>query len=250
MTNTRLKTLERMISKAGLGSRADARRWIAAGRVGVDGKTVRNPDEWVDPERARITFDGKSLGAGAGHIYIALYKPTGYVTSRRDAQGRETVYELIGDVGRWVTPVGRLDRDTSGLLLMTSDTDFVERLTNPKHEVPKTYLIKAASLLSDEQLQRLRDGVQLDDGPTRPAGVTRVRDAGKHTFLELVLREGRNRQARRMIDAIGSRVLKLVRTRVGPLELGKLPIGKWRRLTAEEVRALMPGHAATPRARK
>lgn len=240
------KTLERMISKAGLGSRTDARRWIGAGRVSVNGQIVRDPDRWVHPDRDRIAFEGKPLRAGR-KIYIALYKPKGYLTTRRDPEGRPTVYDLIGDLGRWVTPVGRLDQDTSGLLLMTSDTQFTERLTNPEYKVPKTYLVKAADLLTDTQLQQLRDGVALSDGPTLPAEVTRLRDAGRHTFLELTIREGRNRQVRRMAEAIGSRVLKLVRTRVGPLEIGELRIGKWRELSEAEVRALMP---ANPAARK
>ena len=136
-------------------------------------------------------------------------------------------------------PVGRLDLDTSGLLLMTNDTDFAERITNPEHKAPKTYQVKTATELSDEQIAQLRRGIELSDGPTRPAEVRRLRSSGKHTFLEMTITEGRNRQVRRMIDAVGSKVLKLVRTAIGPIRIGDLPIGKWRHLTEAEVRALM-----------
>jgi pseudouridine synthase len=204
----------------------------------VNGKPILNPDHWVDPKRDRIILDGKALRSVA-KAYILLYKPKGYLTTRRDPEGRPTVYDLTGDAGMWLSPVGRLDLDTSGLLLMTNDTDFAERITNPEHKAPKTYLLKAATLLSEEQIERLRRGIELSDGPTRPAQVKRLRDSGKHTFLEMTITEGRNRQVRRMIDVVGSKVLKLVRTAIGPLRIGDLQIGKWRPLTGEEVRALM-----------
>jgi len=233
-----LKTLERVLSKAGLGSRTVARGWIGEGRVDVNGKTIRNPDHWVDPQRDRIAMDGKALRPAA-KTYVLLYKPKGYLTTRRDPKGRPTVYHLTGDAGTWLSPVGRLDLESSGLLLMTNDTDLVERITNPEHKTPKTYQLKAATLLSDEQIDRLRRGIELSDGPTRPAEVKRLRDSGKHTFLEMTITEGRNRQVRRMIDALGSRVLKLVRIAIGPIRIGDLQIGKWRPLTEAEVRALM-----------
>jgi pseudouridine synthase len=204
----------------------------------VNGKPILNPDHWVDPKRDRIILDGKALRSVA-KAYILLYKPKGYLTTRRDPEGRPTVYDLTGDAGMWLSPVGRLDLDTSGLLLMTNDTDFAERITNPEHKAPKTYLLKAATLLSEEQIERLRRGIELSDGPTRPAQVKRLRDSGKHTFLEMTITEGRNRQVRRMIDAVGSKVLKLVRTAIGPIRIGDLQIGKWRPLTGDEVRALM-----------
>ena len=203
----------------------------------VNGTTIRNPDHWVDPQRDRIAVDGKALRSAA-KAYILLYKPKGYLTTRRDPEGRPTVYDLTGDVGTWLSPVGRLDLDTSGLLLMTNDTDFAERIANPQHRSPKTYQLKAATLLSDEQIDRLRRGIELSDGPTRPAEVKRLRERGKHTFLEMTITEGRNRQVRRMVDAVGSKVLKLVRVAIGPVRIGDLQIGKWRPLTEGEVRAL------------
>jgi len=231
------KTLERVLSKAGVGSRTEARRWIGAGRVAVNGRIIRTPDHWVDLERDKVTLDGKPLRARA-KIYLLLYKPKGYLTTYKDPEGRPTVYDLIEDLGEWVFPVGRLDLDTSGLLLMTNDTQFAERVTNPAHKVPKTYLVKTASRLDDAQLEQLRRGVQLSDGPTLPAIVERIRDSGNHTFLEITITEGRNRQVRRMIEAVDSKVLKLVRTAIGPLGIGALPIGKYRRLEPAEIKAL------------
>jgi pseudouridine synthase len=245
-----LKTLERVLSKAGLGSRTDARKWIAAGRVKVNGKLIQTPDHWVDLARDKVTFDGKPVQAGE-KIYLLLYKPTGYITTFRDPEGRATVYDLIQPViqgeGRWVVPVGRLDQDTSGLLLLTSDTRFAEHVTNPDSKVPKTYLVKASSMLSDDQLQQLRSGVVLSDGPTQPAQVKRVRDSAKYSFIEITIQEGRNRQVRRMLEAIGSKVLKLVRVQIGSLRIGDLPIGHYRALTPAEVALLVNGTGSQTR---
>jgi len=203
----------------------------------VNGVIALDPDRWVDLDRDRISLDGKPLRA-ASKTYLLLYKPKGYLTTYRDPEGRPTVYDLLTDADRWLSPVGRLDLDTSGLLLMTNDTDFVELITNPDHKVAKTYQVKTATLVSDEQIERLRQGVQLNDGPTRPAVVDRVRDGPRHSHLEIAITEGRNRQVRRMIEAIGSKVSKLVRIAIGPIRIGELQIGKWRPLTADELKAL------------
>jgi pseudouridine synthase len=231
-----LKTLERVLSKAGIGSRTEARSWIHGGRVTLNGRIARDPDRWVDMARDRVLFDGKPLEQRA-RVYLLLYKPTGYLTTYKDPEGRPTVYDLIANVGTFVSPVGRLDLDTSGLLLMTNDNRFAERVTNPMSHVPKTYLVKASTLLDDAQLQQLRDGIELSDGPTRPAVVTRIRDSSKYTHFEITLTEGRNRQVRRMVEALGAKVLKLVRVKIGPIPIGTLPIGKWRMLTGSEVAA-------------
>jgi pseudouridine synthase len=208
--------------------------------VKVNGRITRNPDLWVDMKRDRVLFDGKPLVARE-RVYLLLYKPSGYLTTYKDPEKRPTVYDLIGDIGTFLSPVGRLDLDTSGLLLMTNDNQFAERVTNPNSHVPKTYLVKASAVVTDTQLQRLRDGIELSDGPTRPAVVTRVRDSGKYTHFEITLTEGRNRQVRRMVEALDAKVLKLVRVRIGPIAIGRLPIGKWRLLTAAEVAALNRG---------
>jgi pseudouridine synthase len=229
-----LKTLERVLSKAGVGSRTEARSWIHAGRVTVNGRATQDPDQWVDMERDQVRFDGKPIES-RDRVYVLLHKPAGYLTTYKDPEGRPTVYDLVKDVGTFLSQVGRLDLDTSGLLLLTNDTRFAERVTNPDSHVPKTYLVKATPRLTDAQLQRLRDGLELADGPTRPAQVTRVRDSEECTHFEIVLTEGRNRQVRRMVEALDAKVLELVRVKLGPIEIGNLPIGKWRLLTPAEV---------------
>ena len=166
---------------------------------------------------------------------MLLYKPKGYLTTYRDPENRPTVYDLITDVGSWLAPVGRLDMDSSGLLIFTNDTDFADRLTNPDFHVAKTYQVKASTLLSDAQLEHLRGGVELNDGPTRPAIVKRLRDSTKYTHLEITLTEGRNRQIRRMLEAVDSKVLELVRTGIGRLRIGNLFIGKWVYIAASDI---------------
>ncbi|HEX9161572.1 MAG TPA: pseudouridine synthase [Thermoanaerobaculia bacterium] len=236
--NRRLKTLERVLSKAGLGSRTEARQWIAARRVRVNGQVVVDADRWIDLDRDRILFDGKPLSEQR-KTYVLLYKPKGYLTTYDDPQGRPTIYDLLPDRERYLFSAGRLDLDTSGLLILTNDTAFAERITNPDYKVPKTYLVKASRFLSEEDLDRLRNGVELRDGMTKPAIVTRVREAGGRTVFEMTISEGRNRQVRRMVEALEAKVLKLVRVAIGPVRIGDLAIGKARELTPAEVRALV-----------
>jgi pseudouridine synthase len=232
------KTLERVLSKAGVGSRTVARSMIHARRVEVNGHVIENPDHWVDLRRDRVRVDGQPLRSHAS-VYLLLYKPAGYLTTRKDPEGRPTVYDLLGEFSKWVFPVGRLDRDTSGLLLLTNDTQFGERLTNPEHKVPKTYLVKTATRLDDAALAQLRRGVEIGAEPrTLPAEVRRVRDSARRTWVEITITEGRNRQVRRMIEAVGSGVMKLVRIRLGPLEIGDLQIGRYRELTSAELAQL------------
>lgn len=203
----------------------------------MNGRVVRDPEAWVDPEQDRVLLDGDMLRP-RDRIYVLLYKPRGYLCTREDPGGRPTIYDLLTGVKSWAFNVGRLDRDTSGLLILTNDTDLGELLTNPEYKVPKTYLVKTASVLSEDELRQLREGVMLSDGLTQPAEVVRLRDSEKYTHLSITIREGRNRQVRRMTEAVGSKVLKLVRTQVGDISIGELQIGRHRPLSTEEVRAL------------
>ncbi len=228
------RTLDRVLSKFGVGSRTEARSWIGAGRVTVNGKKVQTPDVWIDPERDQVALDGHPLTARQKR-YLLLYKPKSYLTTYKDPEGRPTVYDLVGGVKDFVFPVGRLDQDTTGLLILTNDSAFGDHITSPESKVPKTYLVKASSLLDEPQLEQLRQGLALADGPTRPAIVKRVRDGAKYTFFEITITEGRNRQVRRMVEALGAKVLKLVRTAIGGIEIGGLEIGKYRDLTEEEI---------------
>jgi pseudouridine synthase len=201
----------------------------------------RNPLRWVDLERDRLSLDGRALSAPASRTYLLLYKPKGVVTTARDERGRRTVLDLLPPGTPYVFPAGRLDRETTGLLILTNDSAFSERIQNPDFKVPKTYQVKASTHLTDEQLERLRTGVDLRDGPTRPADVTRLREAGGRTVFEITITEGRNRQVRRMVEAVGSKVLELVRVAIGPVRIGDLPIGKCRALEADEIRGLRTG---------
>jgi 23S rRNA pseudouridine2605 synthase len=226
-----------VLSKAGVGSRTDARKWIGAGRVAVNGKLIQTPDTWVDLDRDKITLDGKPIQAQE-RIYLLLYKPKGYLTTYKDPEGRATVYDLLKGLDQWVIPVGRLDQDTSGLLIMTNDTKFADHVMSPEHKVPKTYLVKTTTLITEEQINQLRRGITLSDGPTKPATVSRLADTNSKSTLEITITEGRNRQVRRMIEAIGSKVRKLVRTAIGPVRIEKLEIGRFRELTKQEISLL------------
>jgi 23S rRNA pseudouridine2605 synthase len=231
-------TLDRVLSRFGLASRSESREAIKAGRLKVNGRVVRDPDCWVRPERDTIHFDGARLKR-ARRIYLLFYKPKGVITSHGDPDNRQTVYDYFGDMKPWVAPVGRLDKDTSGLLLLTNDTDFADFVVKPESRIPKTYLVKTSGLLSDEVIARLRAGVEMKRGDfAQPESVRRLEDRGKYTRLEIVLTEGKNREVRRMIEAVGFKVLKLVRTRIGPLTLEGLEVGKWREIKPAEVAAL------------
>jgi pseudouridine synthase len=236
-------TLDRVLSRLGLASRTAARQAILAGRLKVNGKVARDPDLWVRPDHDSLHLDGQRLKP-VRKTYLLLYKPKGVITSHGDPAGRKTVYDCLGDIGKWVSPVGRLDKDTSGLLLVTNDTEFANRVTNPQNKVPKTYFVKTSGILSEETVTKLNAGVEMKRGDwATPISVRRVEDRGKYTWLEVVLAEGKNREVRRMIEAVGFKVLKLVRTGIGPLTLAGLEIGKWRELTPNEVAALRKSSA-------
>jgi pseudouridine synthase len=245
-------------------------RRIADGRVRVNDAVERTPSRRIDRAHDRVVVDGRLVGDETPRVVLAFHKPKGYVTTRADPAGRPTVYDALGAVGRlapagasatpgWVFPVGRLDRDTSGLLILTNDHRLGETLTSPDHHVPKTYHARVAGVPDAEALRALREGLPLDDGtPTRPAkvrvlgtprgspdapraeGSTWPEGQGS-TWLEIVLTEGKNRQVRRMGAAVGHEVLELVRVRIGRLDLGDLTPGEWRELGPEDVRRLLGG---------
>ncbi len=229
--------LERILSKLGVCSRTEARAWIRAGRVSVNKAVILDPDAWFDAERDDVRVDGRPVRSRA-KLYFALHKPRGYITTKSDPEGRPTVYALLGEVGAWLVPVGRLDLDTSGLLLFTNDTQFADAITSPASHVPKTYLVECTPRLDDHALEALRRGVALADGPTRPAEVVKLGDRGPRTRFTITITEGRNRQVRRMVKEVGAKVEKLQRTSIGPLELGNLASSRVRPLAAAEVEAL------------
>ena len=232
-----------MLARTGECSRSQARAAIAAGRVRLNGRIVRDPDAWVDPVRDRIELDGAPVRARKKEVWM-LHKPVGFVTTANDEHGRDTVYALLPKDLPWLAPVGRLDQDTSGLLLFTNDSDLADAITRPTSKLPKTYEAVCKGRLGDDAIVRLAGGVELDDGPTLPARVERTGGDERTTLLRLVLVEGRNRQVRRMLMAVGSRVLALHRERIGPLVLGDLACGAARRLGTAELSALRAAVAA------
>jgi pseudouridine synthase len=211
---------------------------IREGRVSVNGRIVTELGVKVDPERDRVAVNGRMLARSGERVYVMLNKPAGVITTARDPQGRPTVLELVAGAGTRLFPVGRLDADTEGLLLLTDDGDLAQRLLHPRFHVPKTYLAEVRGPVPDTALARLAAGVELEDGLTAPAGVRLVRRGRARSVVELILREGRKRQVKRMLAAVGHPVLALRRTAFGPLSLGRLRVGSWRRLTGREVAAL------------
>jgi 23S rRNA pseudouridine2605 synthase len=233
--------LAKYLAHAGVASRRAAEQLIADGRITVDGAIVRDPARDVDDSRD-VVFDGEPVKGAEPRVVYALHKPSGVVSTASDTHGRRTVVDLVPRERR-LYPVGRLDAESTGLILLTNDGELANRLTHPRYEVPKTYRASlAGAALTDRALRALREGVQLEDGMTAPAKVRRLTP---HQ-LELTIYEGRNRQVRRMCEAIRRPVRQLVRIRFGPLELGDLRPGKSRRLTRTELDALAataaPGH--------
>jgi 23S rRNA pseudouridine2605 synthase len=232
--------LHRAVSKLGWGSRAQAWGWIQAGEIAVDGRVVTDPLTWVDLDRQSITRHGQPPPVREV-VTLALHKPRGSVTTRSDEHGRPTVYDLLPAGLPHVFPAGRLDADSEGLLILTSDSALAVRLTDPQQHVPKTYRVTMTGQPAEEALEQLRQGIDLADGRTRPARVRLVRAGKKTSVLEVVLTEGRNRQVRRMLAAVGHRVGRLVRVAIGELALGELKPGESRVLSEAEVGLLLQG---------
>jgi len=230
--------LQKVIASAGLASRRKAEVMIAQGRVTVNGRVVRELGTRVDPARDHIKVNGHHLEPGQPQVFLMLNKPKGFVSSLSDPEGRPTVKDLLPGVSVRVFPVGRLDYDSEGLMLLTNHGDLAQALMHPRYHVPKTYMIKVKGVLTDEEIRPLERGVELEEGVTSPARVTKVRKAEQNSWLEITIHEGRKHQVKRMLEAVGHPVLKLIRVRFGPLSLGDLPIGQYRFLTDRESNAL------------
>jgi 23S rRNA pseudouridine2605 synthase len=231
--------LDRALSKLGFCSRSQARELILGGQVSVDGKICRDPEMAVDWQRRTIQVHGQRLGAAA-RVYLMLNKPRGLVTTRADEQERATVYDcLAGKDLPWVGPVGRLDKASEGLLLFTNDNAWAEQILAPENHVPKTYHVQIDCLPGPELCPALVEGVTAPDGEVLAARQARVlRQGGRNSWLEIVLEEGRNRHIRRLLEARGVQVLRLIRIAIGRLELGSLAKGQVRHLTRAEIAAM------------
>jgi pseudouridine synthase len=229
--------LQRALARAGYGSRRSSEDLIVAGRVKLNGRVAALGDK-VDPTRDEVEVDSVSVNLDPNVRYYALHKPAGVVTTMEDPQGRAAVRELVPRDGPRVFPVGRLDRDTEGLLLLTNDGELANRLTHPRYGVEKEYLAEVDGVPTSRHTAALRRGVELDDGPARAKSVRIVDARGGRGQLRLVMTEGRKREVRRLLAAVGLPVVRLVRLRVGPVTLGSLRPGACRELTVDEVRGL------------
>lgn len=227
--------INRIISMAGLASRRRAEEMILEGRIAVNGRTVTEPGAKARWGKDSITLDGKEIPSRQEKIYIMLNKPFGYICSLKDPQGRPLVTDLLKSVEQRIYPVGRLDFDSLGLLLLTNDGEWTKRLTHPRFGLRRTYKATVLGSISDEAVNILERGVLLEDGPSGKAKVTVLKKTPDRSVLRITISQGRNRQVRRMLDAVGYEVIQLMRIGFGPLALGDLKIGQFRPLTAEEV---------------
>ena len=232
-------SLARALSKRGLASRAEAERLIRDGRVRVDGRVVHDPTTAVVPERIAVAIDGSAVASPAPRTLL-LHKPRGVLTTRDDPEGRRTVFDLVADAGVRVVPVGRLDQATTGLLLLTTDTQFAAWLTDPANAVERVYVVTVRGRVTPDAAARLETGRVVDGEPLRAAAVVLRKASGRESHLVVTLTEGRNREVRRLFADIGHEVTRLARVRFGGLELGSLAPGRWRDVTAEEIAAAFP----------
>lgn len=233
--------LQKFLAEAGIASRRKSEELIAAGRVKVNGMIVTEQGVKIDPKKDKVEFDGKAVSAKSEKkVYIMLHKPEGYVTTAKEQFGRPAVLDLIHGVEERIFPVGRLDYDTSGLLLLTNDGDLTYRLTHPKHDVDKTYIAKLFGVPDDGDLQKFRRGVIIDGRKTSPAKIRILEKEKDQRFCtaEIMIHEGKNRQVRKMCEAIHHPVAQLKRVATGELQLGDLPKGKYRFLTEREIKYL------------
>jgi 23S rRNA pseudouridine2605 synthase len=230
--------LQKLIAGTGLASRRKAEALIAAGRVMVNGKTVTELGTKVDPGRDHVKVDGKHLSAAQPFVYLMLNKPKNVVSTVDDPGGRTTIMDYLRGVSVRVFPVGRLDFDSEGLMLLTNNGELAQAMLHPRYHVPKTYLIKVKSVLTDDEIRSLEQGVRLEDGMTGPAQVRKVRKVEANSWLEITIREGRKHQVKRMLESVGHPVIKLLRIRMGSLSLGDLQPGEFRFLTDREANSL------------
>ncbi len=232
--------LQKLIAKAGLASRREAETWITAGRVLLNGNPAQLGDR-ADLDFDRLEVDGRLVGPAQEKVTVLLNKPRGYVSTLKDPEGRKLVTDLVAAIPQRLFPVGRLDFNTEGLLLLTNDGGLAQHVTHPSHEIDKTYLVKVRGALSETMIKRLEGGIKLEDGKTAPAKVGNVRAVGSSSWFELTLHEGKNRQVRRMCEALNLTVVRLKRIRLGFLDLGELATGSYRHLTTAEITTLVKG---------
>ena len=230
--------LQKFMAKSGLGSRRACEEIIKQGRVEVNGKIINKMGMSVNPEKDRIKVDGELIQISTEKIYILMNKPTGVITTVNDPFNRPTVIDMLKSVKERVFPVGRLDKDTEGLLILTNDGSLTYKITHPKYEIQKTYVAHLSGRVNKDKLMILQNGVKLEDGITAPANIKVLLVKNDYTILQIKIHEGRNRQIRRMCKAIGHPLLYLKRTRIGNIDLQDLNVGEWRYMTKQELNYL------------
>lgn len=230
--------LQKLIASTGLASRRKAEALIVAGRVTVNGRVVTELGTKVDPDRDHVKVDGQHLRAVQPYVYLMLNKPKHVMSTLDDPEGRPTIKDYLRGVKVRVFPVGRLDFDSEGLMLLTNNGALGQALLHPRYHVPKTYVVKVKGVLGDEDIAALEQGVDLEDGRTGPATVKKIRKAEANSWVEVTIHEGRKHQVKRMLESVGHPVIKLMRVRIGPLSLGDLEPGEFRFLTDREANAL------------
>jgi 23S rRNA pseudouridine2605 synthase len=233
-----LERIQKIISRAGVASRRKAEALMTAGAVTVNGRVVRELGSKADPEKDHVKVSGKLINPRQPKVYLMLNKPREVVTTLSDPMGRVTVKALLRGVRARVYPVGRLDYDSEGLLILTNDGELVQRMLHPRFRVPKTYEVKVKGVLTDDEIRELTKGVVLSEGRTLPCRIRKIQKTEKNSWLEMTIYEGRNRQIRRMLEGTDHPVLKLKRIRMANLDLGALPIGKYRYLSVPEIKSL------------
>ncbi|HHI87417.1 MAG TPA: rRNA pseudouridine synthase [Candidatus Cloacimonetes bacterium] len=233
--------INKFLAQAGLGSRRSCEQLVLDSKIRVNGKIIKDLATDIDPQNDIVEYRNKKLHFSSNKIYLIMNKPAGYLVTSNDPFERQTVFDLLPDFKKHIFPIGRLDKNSEGLLLLTNDGDFAQKVTHPSKKLPKTYLVKAKGRIYFRNLRDLREGVQLDNGKTLPAKVF-IKSYNKSqniTKLRMVIYEGRNQQIRRMLKAVGSSVIELKRVQIGDINIGKLPKGEWRYLKDKEIVSIL-----------
>jgi len=241
--------LQKILAEAGVASRREAERMIVNGRVRVNGALIRELGTKADAAKDQITVDGKPIKTAEKKVYLAFHKPVNVMVTRKDPEGRPTVFDYLKEIPERVNYVGRLDFDSEGLILLTNDGELLARLTHPRYEVPKTYHVKVVGRVTKESLAKIAKGVNVGAFVAQPSKARVYKENPNNTWVEVILKEGKNREVRRIFEALGHKTMRLIRMAVGPVRLNDLPAGRWRALDRKEIQALSESGRRSPSSR-
>lgn len=242
--------LQKVLAEAGVASRREAERMIVNGRVRVNGELVRELGTKADGATDKITVDGKPVKSAEKKVYLAFHKPVNVMVTRKDPEDRPTVFDYLKEIKERVNYVGRLDFDSEGLLLLTNDGELLARLTHPRYEVPKTYHVKVVGRVTKQSLEKIAKGVDVGEFVSQPSKARIYKENPNNTWVEVILKEGKNREVRRIFEALGHKTMRLIRMAVGSVMLNDLQPGRWRMLSPTEIKQLTQASASTPRPRQ